>query len=112
MGAAINAQESVRQRQNTKQSPRKKKPGKDFRVPGGKGQRFAPSPILRGIIGSWFARRDSQRGFSLEQRRILWNTAPQRKCVTCSKLLSWDEFTIDHIDPYSKAGGHSLKMPL
>lgn len=69
-------------------------------------QRRRREAILRGIIGSLFGKKDSQRGFTAEQRRILWNTAASRKCEGCGKSLTWDDFTIDHIDPYSK-GGHS-----
>jgi 5-methylcytosine-specific restriction endonuclease McrA len=39
--------------------------------------------------------------------RILWNTAANRVCSTCSCRLTWEDFTIDHINPHSK-GGRSL----
>ncbi len=63
------------------------------------GQRKARETILRGILGSLFAKKDSQRGFSPEQRRLLWNTSSGRRCDGCNKSLSWDDFTLDHIDP-------------
>lgn len=69
-------------------------------------QRRKREQILRGILGSLFAKKDAQRGFTSEQRRILWNTAANRVCTTCSCKLTWDDFTIDHINPHSK-GGHS-----
>lgn len=72
-------------------------------------QRRKREEILKGILGSLFAKKDSQRGFTLEQRRIIWNTATQRKCTKCTKLLSWDDFTIDHIDPHSKGGRSRLE---
>jgi 5-methylcytosine-specific restriction endonuclease McrA len=72
-------------------------------------QRRKREAILRGLMGSLFARKDSQRGFTVEQRRILWNTALQRKCQACSKLLSWSDFTVDHIDPHSKGGRSKLE---
>jgi len=72
-------------------------------------QRRKRESMLRGILGSLFARKDSQRGFTLEQRRILWNTAAQRKCGKCPRVLSWDDFTIDHIDPHSKGGRSRLE---
>ena len=71
-------------------------------------QRRKRETLLRGVIGTLFARKDSQRGFTAEQRRILWNSAAQRKCTSCSKLLSWTDFTIDHIDPHSKGGRSRL----
>jgi 5-methylcytosine-specific restriction endonuclease McrA len=72
-------------------------------------QRKTRERILRQLLESLFARKDSQRGFTSEQRRILWNTAAERKCKTCGKRLSWEDFTIDHIDPYSKGGRSRLE---
>jgi hypothetical protein len=71
-------------------------------------QRRKREQILRGILGSLFARKDAQRGFSAEQRRIIWNSSANRTCATCGKKLSWDDFTIDHIDPHSKGGRSRL----
>jgi len=72
-------------------------------------QRRKREAILRGLIASLFAKKDSQRGFSPEQRRILWNTSAQRKCTACKRVLTWSDFTIDHIDPHSKGGATRLE---
>jgi len=64
--------------------------------------------ILQGLIRPLFEKRDSARQFSVEQRRILWNTTTARKCQKCRKTLTWEDFTIDHIDPHSKGGRTSL----
>lgn len=72
-------------------------------------QRRKREQILRGILGSLFAKKDSQRGFASEQRRILWNTAANRVCATCNCKLTWDDFTIDHINPHSKGGRSQLE---
>jgi hypothetical protein len=72
-------------------------------------QRRRREAILRGILGSLFAKKDSQRGFTSEQRRILWNTAASRKCQECGRVLNWDDFTIDHVDPHSKGGRSRLE---
>jgi hypothetical protein len=72
-------------------------------------QRRRREAILSGILGSLFAKKDSQRGFTLEQRRILWNTAASRKCQECGKVVNWDDFTIDHVDPHSKGGRSRLE---
>jgi hypothetical protein len=72
-------------------------------------QRKAREAILRGILESLFAKKDSQRGFSSEQRRLLWNTATNRRCESCGKSLSWEDFTLDHIDPHSKGGRSQLE---
>ncbi len=71
-------------------------------------QRRTRERILRGILGSLFARKDSQRGFTAEQRRIIWNRTTSSKCRSCSASLNWSNFTIDHIDPYSKGGKSRL----
>ena len=72
-------------------------------------QRKARENVLRGILGSLFAKKDSQRGFTAEQRRLLWNTAAARRCEDCNKPLSWDDFTLDHIDAHSKGGRSRLE---
>jgi hypothetical protein len=73
------------------------------------GQRKAREEMLRGIIGSIFAKKDSQRGFTPEQRRLIWNAAVVRRCERCKAALSWDDFTLDHIDPHSKGGRSRLE---
>jgi hypothetical protein len=69
-------------------------------------QRQKRELILRGLLQGLFERKDSRRGFSEEQRRILWNSSATRKCTYrgCGTLLTWSDFTIDHIKPYSKGG--------
>lgn len=64
--------------------------------------------ILRGILEPIFDFKDTKRGFSPEQRRILWNTDTVRKCVRCKRNLSWDDFTIDHVLAYVKGGKTKL----
>jgi uncharacterized protein DUF262/HNH endonuclease len=72
-------------------------------------QRRKREEHLRGIMGSLFAQKDAQRGFTSEQRRIIWSTSAQRKCTGCSGVLTWQDFTIDHIDPHSKGGRSRLE---
>jgi 5-methylcytosine-specific restriction endonuclease McrA len=74
-------------------------------------QRKARESILKGILGSLFAKKDSQRVFSSEQRRLMWNTASNRRCANekCGEPLSWEDFTLDHIDPHSKGGRSRLE---
>jgi hypothetical protein len=80
-------------------------------------QRRERERILRGVLQNLFTRKDSQRGFSIEQRRIIWNTTANRKCTykdkktgkVCGRLLDWEDFTIDHIDPYSKGGAKRIR---
>lgn len=72
-------------------------------------QRRKREEILRGILGSLFAQKDAQRGFTSEQRRIIWNTSANRVCADCGCKLTWEDFTIDHINPHSKGGRSSLE---
>jgi hypothetical protein len=73
-------------------------------------QRRKREQILRSILESLFARRDGQRGFTAEQRRIIWNSSANRTCSYpgCKKKLSWEDFTIDHINPHSRGGRSRL----
>jgi HNH endonuclease len=73
-------------------------------------QRRKREEILERLLRSIFAKKDSQRGFSSEQRRILWNSTAVPKCSYhgCTKILTWEDFTIDHIDPHSKGGRSQL----
>lgn len=67
-------------------------------------QRRKRMNILDGVLRNLFASKDKQRGFSPEQRRLIWNSTEERKCEECGETLTWEDFTIDHIDPHSKGG--------
>lgn len=73
------------------------------------GQRQDRERLLRGLLESLFAVKDKDRGFSPEQRRILWNSTAVRKCTGCSCALTWNDFTIDHVKPWSKGGATALE---
>jgi hypothetical protein len=60
--------------------------------------------ILRGLLESLFAKKDSDRYFSQQQRRVLWNSSQDRRCSICRKPVTWADFTVDHISPFSKGG--------
>ncbi|MEK6371106.1 MAG: HNH endonuclease signature motif containing protein [Acidobacteriota bacterium] len=51
---------------------------------------------------------DGKRLFTPEQRRILWKTAESRSCRPCRRARGLDDFTADHIKPYSKGGRTEL----
>ena len=75
-------------------------------------QRKTRENILKGVLSSLFAKKDSQRGFSAEQRRIMWNASLNRKCpgkICGGSALTWGDFTLDHIDPHSKGGRSRLE---
>lgn len=62
--------------------------------------RQARDQLLMGLLSSLFERRDAKRLFSPEQRRILWASTAERRCVQCKRSLTWDDLTIDHITPH------------
>ena len=67
-------------------------------------QRRKRLKILDSVLGSIFTKKDENRTFSEEQRRIIWNNSEQKKCAKCHRKLTWNDFTIDHIKPHSKGG--------
>ncbi len=70
--------------------------------------------LLRQLLEPIFESKDSKRTFSMEQRRVIWNSTKDPKCSCegqcgrhsslCGVTLTWDNFTIDHIEPYSRGG--------
>jgi hypothetical protein len=60
--------------------------------------------ILEGLLLPLFEKKDQQRLFSPEQRRILWNSAEERVCAECGRPLDWSDFHADHIKPYTLGG--------
>ena len=67
-------------------------------------QRRKREDMLSGILESLYERKDNERAFSKEQRRIIWNSEKDQVCAICSKAVTWDDFTADHVKPHSKAG--------
>jgi glycosyltransferase involved in cell wall biosynthesis len=67
-------------------------------------QRRKRMNIIDSLIRNIFLVKDKQRAFTKEQRRIIWNSTQERACVECGKVLTWEDFTIDHIDPHGKGG--------
>lgn len=64
--------------------------------------------ILRGLLQPLFDFKDTQRVFSPEQRRIIWNSDAAQKCRHCGRLLSWEDFTVDHMIAHIKGGKTSI----
>lgn len=73
-------------------------------------QRRKRLQIIDGLLRSIFEVKDPNRTFSLEQRRLIWHSSEQKKCQFdgCSKLLTWEDFTIDHIDAHSRGGASDM----
>lgn len=64
--------------------------------------------ILNKIFGGLFKKKDEQRGFTIEQRRLLWHSDDRKRCPRCNTPLSWANFTIDHIKPHALGGKSTL----
>lgn len=65
--------------------------------------------ILKNLLWSLYERKDEKRGFSSEQRRIIWGSDEKIMCARCKKPVSWNDFTVDHILAYAKGGKTTLK---
>lgn len=72
-------------------------------------QRRKRMKIIDSILRNLFLVKDKQRAFSTEQRRIIWNSTEERICQECGMPLTWEDFTIDHIDPHSKGGKSDIE---
>jgi len=64
--------------------------------------------ILKKVFGGLFEKKDDQRGFTIEQRRLLWHSDDRKRCPKCRKPLTWLNFTIDHIKPHALGGKSTL----
>lgn len=64
--------------------------------------------ILYGLLGPLFDFKDDQRAFTVEQRRILWNSDEKRLCPACKKPLTWSTVSVDHILAHTKGGRTNL----
>lgn len=64
--------------------------------------------ILHKVLDGLFEQKDSQRNFSLEQRRMIWHSDEDKKCKKCGATLSWNNFTIDHVIAHGRGGRTSI----
>lgn len=71
-------------------------------------QRKRRVEILCGLLEPLFLRKDRARAFCKEQR-ILWNSTDAPRCAEGGHTLTWDDFTVDHVDPWSKGGRTALE---
>lgn len=69
-----------------------------------KNHRQRREAILRELLASIFEKKDSDRLFNSEQRRILWNSVESPQCEECGVQLTWENYTVDHIKPHSIGG--------
>jgi hypothetical protein len=68
--------------------------------------RLRRSQLLHGLLAGLFEKKDERRGFSPEQRRLIWHSDGTKRCSYpgCGVKLDWTNFTIDHIKPFVKGG--------
>jgi hypothetical protein len=71
-------------------------------------QRKKRMDILSGLLEPLFQKKDAARSFSQEQRRILWNSTSTPRCKVGNHILTWSDFTVDHVDPWSRGGRTDL----
>ena len=69
-------------------------------------QRKIRAEILHGLFAGLFERKDEQRTFSPEQRRLLWNSEDEQYCKnkSCRAKLRWGNFHVDHKRAHSRGG--------
>lgn len=60
--------------------------------------------LLRQLVGELFDKKDGQRYFTIEQRRLIWHSDEAKVCRKCKSSLTWDNFTIDHVVAHSRGG--------
>ena len=60
--------------------------------------------IFKSMFWSLYERKDENRNFTAEQRRIIWGTEGNKICARCKEPLSWSDFTADHILAFAKGG--------
>lgn len=73
-------------------------------------QRKIRAEILHGLFAGLLEKKDEQRTFSPEQRRLLWNSEGEQYCKNerCRAKLRWGDFHVDHKRAYSRGGRTSL----
>lgn len=70
--------------------------------------RQSRADILKKVFGGLFEKKDDKRGFTIEQRRLVWHSDDRKRCPKCRDPLTWTNFTIDHIKPYALGGKSNL----
>lgn len=64
---------------------------------------------IKNLIIPFLIAKDTKRQFNEEERRIFWELSQSKLCSLCSKEVKWEEYELDHINPYSKGGKTELK---
>jgi len=67
-------------------------------------QRSKRLEILDSFLSGIFEKKAKNRIFSPAQRMIIWHSSENKCCSICREKLTWENFTVDHVKPYSKGG--------
>ena len=54
------------------------------------------------------SRLDTKRSFTREEKYALWTLTDPKECYRCKTTISFDDATVDHVNPHSKGGKTSL----
>jgi 5-methylcytosine-specific restriction endonuclease McrA len=64
---------------------------------------------LKKLLGPALGKKDKERYFSQEQKRLLWNSDTIKKCAICrNSIETWDDLEIDHKKPWALGGQTQL----
>lgn len=60
--------------------------------------------LLKKVIISYVVPKDPRRGFTPEQRQLIWDLSKDKLCGICGKKVDWDDYEADHKKAHSKGG--------
>jgi hypothetical protein len=66
--------------------------------------------IIESLIAPVFETKDTKRGFSDNQKQLIWHSLSDRVCKHCKKPIhGWDDVDVDHIFVFSRGGKTKVK---
>jgi 5-methylcytosine-specific restriction endonuclease McrA len=74
-----------------------------------KSSRVRRYEIVRELLIPYLIARDTRRNFTEEERRIAWSLSKDKKCALCGKVVTWDNYQLDHKTPHNKGGKTELE---
>jgi len=60
--------------------------------------------LVNKLILPYVIPRDAKRGFTKEQRQLIWDMSKNKLCAICHKKVTFDNYSVDHKIPHSKGG--------
>ena len=74
-----------------------------------KATRLRRYEIVRELLIPFLIAKDKRRDFTEEERRIAYANSEKKICTICGKKVGWDEYELDHKNPFSRGGKTSLE---